>query len=144
MVDTYKQLGAPRTPEVVQAFMAPFRKNFREEVRSLVRSLFPADADKALVERVALDMSSAPPTVALPSMESSITNDSKITVTLQEIPIPVVALNPDNTPTDHGSMKRYGVSAVILPGVGHFLMMENPEGFNRKLVEIIENLGSKK
>jgi pimeloyl-ACP methyl ester carboxylesterase len=142
MVDTYKKLGAPRTPEVVQAFIAPFRKNFREEVQSLVRSMFPADADRALVERVAFDMSSAPPAVALPSMESSITNDSKITGTLQEIRIPVVAFNPDNTPTDHDSMERYGVAVVIMTGVGHFLMMENPEVFNRKLVEVIENLGS--
>ncbi len=143
MVDTYKQLGTSRTPEVVQAFIAPFRENFQENVQSFVRSMFPADANKVLVERVALDMSSAPPTVALPSMESSITNDAKVTVTLQEIGLPVVALNPDNSPTDHTSMKRYGVSVVIMKGVGHFLMMEDPEDFNRILLEVIENWDSK-
>lgn len=143
MVDTYKQLENPRPPEVVQAFIAPFRENFQEKVQALVRSMFPANADKGLVERVALDMSSAPPTVALPFMESAITHDSKITVSLQEVGIPVIALNPDNSPTDQNSLKRYGVSAVIMTGVGHFLMMENPEGFNRILLEIIENLDSK-
>ncbi len=27
-----------------------------------------------------------------------------------------------------------------MPGVGHFLMMEDPEGFNRLLAEVIDKL----
>ena len=37
-------------------------------------------------------------------------------------------------------MRRYGVEVVIMPGVGHFLMMEDPERFNRLLETEIDTL----
>ena len=59
-LDTYKKLGKGRTPEEVQAFIAKLSPNFPEATRDLVRSMFVNTSDPALVERVALVMSSAP------------------------------------------------------------------------------------
>jgi pimeloyl-ACP methyl ester carboxylesterase len=42
------------------------------------------------------------------------------------------------SPTDIESMARLGVDVVLMPGVGHFLMMEDPERFNRLLSEVID------
>jgi pimeloyl-ACP methyl ester carboxylesterase len=139
-VDTYTQLGTPRTPEQVQALVAPFRANFVESTRVFVRAMFPPTADRSLVERVAADMSAAPPEVALGAMVSSLSFDREIPPALQELKLPVVALNPDNRPTDKPSLERHGVEVVIMPGVGHFLMMEDPERFNPLLQTAIEKL----
>ena len=50
----------------------------------------------------------------------------------------VVAVNPDYRPNDVEALARHGVEAVLMPGVGHFLMMEDPGTFNRLLGEAIE------
>ena len=67
-------------------------------------------------------------------------DDAVPTRVAEELKLPVVALNPDNEPTDTASMKKYGVDVVIMPGVGHFLMMEDPMQFNRLLKTIVQKL----
>jgi pimeloyl-ACP methyl ester carboxylesterase len=51
--------------------------------------------------------------------------------------VPVVAINPDHPPTDVEALRRHGVSTVLMSGVGHFGMLEDPETFNRVLTEIV-------
>jgi pimeloyl-ACP methyl ester carboxylesterase len=137
-VDTYKQLGTPCPPEQLQALVAPFRANFVEATRAFVRDMFPPSSDRLLVERVTAHMSSAPPGVALGVMESAMSFDREIPRALQELKLPVVAINPDYRPTDIPSMEHYGVEVVIMSGVGHFLMMEDPERFNALLRRVID------
>lgn len=130
-VDTYKQLRTPRTAEQLRTTMAPFRTDFAGTTRSFVRGMFPRDADPALVERIAADMSSAPPAVALGALESAMSFDREIPGALKELNLPVIAINPDYAPTDAASLERHGVEVVMMPGAGHFLMMEDPARFNR-------------
>ena len=137
-VDTYRQLGAPRSPEQVQAMLAPFRSEFVETTRNFVRGMFPSGTDQSLVERVAADMSAAPPEIALGAMESSISFDREIPRALQELKVPVVAINADTPPTDVASMERHGVEVILMSGVGHFLMMEAPERFNQVLRTVLD------
>ncbi len=137
-VDTYRKLETPRTPEQVQAFLAPFRANFADVARPFVRGMFPANADPALVERVVADISAAPPSIAPAVMESAICFEREMPGALQELSLPVVAINPDRPPTDVASLKRHGVESVLMTGVGHFLMMENPERFNPLLETVVD------
>jgi pimeloyl-ACP methyl ester carboxylesterase len=139
-VDTYKQLATFRTPEQIQAFAAPFRANFVDTTRALVHDLFPPTADPALVERIAADMSAAPPTVALGSMVAGIGFDRRIPGALAELKLPVIAINPEQPPTDVASLGRYGVGVLLMAGVGHFPMLENPERFNAILKTAIDNV----
>lgn len=139
-VDVYKKLGSARSPEQVQAFLAPLRTNFVDSTRVFVRSMFLPNSDSALVERVVMDMSSAPPKVAVEALESALNYSRKIPQVLQELKLPVIAINSDNAPTDTASMQRYGVKVILMPGVGHFLMMEDPERFNRILRTAINEL----
>ena len=50
-----------------------------------------------------------------------------------------MAINPDHRPTGVASFERYGVKAVLMSGVGHFLMMEDPDRFNRVLGNVVED-----
>lgn len=137
-VDTYTTLGEPRTPEESEEFLTSFRQDFVAATRNLVRRMFAPDSDPDLVEWVATDMSAAPPDVALAAMEHAVTNDDAILAGLRELTAPLVAINPDNRPTDVDALRRHGVKPVLMPGVGHFLMMEDPDAFNRLLGETIE------
>lgn len=137
-VDVYSTVGKSRSPETVQAFVRPFGEDFVTTTREFVRRMFMPSSDPDLVEWVAADMSAAPPHVALDSMEHAITNDDAILAGLRQMATPVVAINPDYRPTDLEALERHGVRAVIMPGVGHFLMMEDPDGFNRLLSETVE------
>ena len=140
-VDTYRQLGTPRTSGQLQVVLAPFRASFADTTRDFVRGMFPPTADPSLVERVAEDMSSAPPAVALGALESALGFDREIPAALAAMKLPVVAINPDYRPTDVASLERHGVEVVLMPGVGHFLMMEDPERFNALLGSAIDRLG---
>jgi pimeloyl-ACP methyl ester carboxylesterase len=139
-LDTYKKLGAGRTPDEVQAFVAKFRSNFSETTRDFVRSMFVSTSDPALVERVALTMSSVPPSIALPSLESAFSYSREMPRTLERLHLAVIAINPDNAPSDVGSLQHYGVQVIFMPGVGHFLMMEDPKRFNGLLSTAIGRL----
>jgi pimeloyl-ACP methyl ester carboxylesterase len=136
-VDTYSELGRPRSREEIEEFTRPFRRDFVAATRQFVRSMFVPGSDAALVERVVTDMSAAHPNIAVDALVHSISNDGPILDGLRRLKAPLVAINPDYRPTDIDSLKRYGVSTVIMPGVGHFPMMEDPEAFNRVLDETI-------
>jgi len=139
-LDTYKQLGPGRSPEAVDEFVAHLRGNFVESTQSVVRSLFIPTSDPALVDRVAADMSSAPPQIALSAIHSSFSYSRQIVASLNELKLPVIAINPDNSPTDVASMNRHGVEVVVMPGVGHFVMMEDPPRLNALLSAAIDRL----
>lgn len=139
-IDVYKRLGTARAPEELEALMAPLRADFKNGARTFVRGMFPPGADQSLVERVVADMSEAPPAVALGAAKSAWTFEEELTGALLELKLPVVAINPADPPSDAESLKRYGVEVVLMSGVGHFPMMENPVGFNALLKAVIEKL----
>jgi len=140
MVDTYKELSNGRSIESVKAFVNKFKLNFSDSIRPLIRSMFLKTSDPALVEFVIMDMSSAPSAVALSALESSFNHSREITNDLGKLKLPVFAINPDNEPTDTLSMQKHGVETVIMPGVGHFLMMEDPIRFNELLFTVVKKL----
>ena len=139
-LDDYKDLGAPSSDAEIEAFAAQFRADFPGMTNKFVRSLFRPNADPALVERVARDMASAPAKVGVTSIESSFKYAREIPAALAELKLPVIAINADNGPTDVASLARHGVKAVVMPGVGHFLMLEDPKRFDELLASAIEEL----
>jgi sigma-B regulation protein RsbQ len=73
-------------------------------------------------------------------LKHAVTNDDAVLAGLRELNVPVFAINPDNRPTDVESLRRHGVEPVVMPGVAHFLMLEDPEGFNRLLEQVLDRL----
>jgi pimeloyl-ACP methyl ester carboxylesterase len=138
--DTYKQLGLERSPEQVRARIARFSSHFRDSTRAFVHQVFLPSSDPSLVEWVANDMSSAPPDIALATMYHSFSYNNIMPHTLDALKLSVIAINPDNAPTDTASMKRYGVDVMIMPRVGHFVMLEDPPRFNQILENAIDRL----
>ena len=138
-VDVYSTLGKSSTPEELEEFVAAVPRGLRAGGSIFIRRMFPPGSDPDLVERVVADMSSAPPEIAVEVMEHAVANEGAVLEALPKLTAPVVAINPDYRPNDIEALARHGVSVVLMPGVGHFLMMEEPETFNRLLDEAIED-----
>ena len=137
-VDTYTKLDDPLTDGEIQSFVAPFREDFAAATQDLIRQMFLPGSDADLVERVVTDMSSAPPVIAIDAIGYSIGNIPGVVAGLRRLKLPAVAINPDSRPTDVEGLARHGVATVLMPGVGHFLMLEDPPAFNQLLTEMID------
>jgi pimeloyl-ACP methyl ester carboxylesterase len=136
-VDTYTDLDHPLDLDEIERFAGPFREDFVSTTRDFVRRLFLADSDPELVEWVAADMSAAPPEIAIDALPRAIGNIRAMPGLLERMSAPIVAINPDHRPTDIESLRRHGVTTRLMSGVAHFLMLEDPSGFNRLLEEVV-------
>ncbi len=137
-VDTLQDMGRAMTPDEVDAFVAPLRENFVAATQGFVRELFPEGADSHLIQRIADDMSSAPPEVGLGAIQEVLSHD--LTPALKEIAVPVHCINADYWPTNVEGNRRLnpGFQVTTMSGVGHFLYLEKPEEFNRLLATAIK------
>jgi pimeloyl-ACP methyl ester carboxylesterase len=136
--DVYNTLEKPLTDAEIEEFATPFREDFVATTRAFVIGMFVPGSDRELVEWVAADMSSAAPEIALGCLHHSASNGRAIGGALQGLTAPVVAINPDYRPTNVESLQRHGVETVLMPGVGHFEMMEDADTFNLLLARAIK------
>lgn len=139
-VDVYSTLGNSRAPQTLEQFVAPFRADFAGATDQFVRGMFLSTSDPALVDWVARDMASAPPEVGLDELVYAISNDGPVIERLERLLVPKIAINPDYRPTDRESLARYGFETLLMPGVSHFMMLEDPARFNQLLTEAIARL----
>jgi pimeloyl-ACP methyl ester carboxylesterase len=145
-VDTFKTLGAPPpNPAEIQARLQAFESDFIGSVRGMVaQAFFTPTADPAFVRQIADDMSAAPPQVALPAIRGL--NSWLGTRDLSDVKVPIVAINSDlGGVTEDARIRKIAPTfrSVTLAGRGHFLMMEDPVGFNPVLLQEITALTPK-
>ena len=142
-VDALKSIGQPpmskpQFDELVQPFRADFIGHMHEFV---AQYLFTQDANPAFVRNVADDMARGTPEVAMASLEALYRYD--FGAVLPGIKVPIIAINSDlNMPTDEARIKITAPTfrTIVVPGSGHFLMLEAPQRFNPILLHAIESL----
>lgn len=139
-VDQYAHLPVLRSEADVSARIASFSADFQTTTVNFVRAMFPSDAAPELVNRVTEDMASAPQHVAIPSLEATWNHGRLVPSLLEEVGLPVVAINASSSSADHLSLTRYGVQVIEMPGAGHFPMLEQPVQFNLLLAQAINQL----
>lgn len=142
-VDTYQQFrDTTFTQEMFDGMIAPFYEDFKTATDGFVRAMFPENADTALVNYVARDMSSADSRIAMQAFESMFKFGNIIEILLTEMKIPVYAVNADFWPTNEAYNKAIvpGFSVKFMKGYGHFIMLENPDLFNKLLLETITEI----
>lgn len=142
-IDTYEQLvDTVFTREMMAQFTTPFYTDFPNSVKAMVKGMFPAGADSALVEQISDDMAASPKDIAMSAFENMFDYSTRLEAILQTVDLPFYAVSSDLYPTNVEDnlkyVKSFGVE--IMKGNGHFLMMENPELFNRLLDETIDEI----
>jgi len=139
-VDTLFDVGHAFGPAEREAFLAPFRADFPAAADRFARRMFTARSDPELVERIAADISAAPPDVAISAMESLFAYDGGAALAALEVPLRL--LNADSYPTNLEAARRRkpDVELAVMPRSGHFLMAEDPAEFNRLLARAVQEL----
>jgi pimeloyl-ACP methyl ester carboxylesterase len=135
---SYKSLGVPMSAEQLEEWLAPFRTDFVSAAEDLARRNFGPQAPSGLVERVAAKVSAADPDTVIAVLLAKQRNEPAVLEALRKITVPVTAINPDFKPIDAASFDAHGVEHKVMAGVGHFLMMEDPNAFNHLLADTIK------
>jgi pimeloyl-ACP methyl ester carboxylesterase len=141
--ETWHDVEHVRTPVEVAEFLAPFRTDFVEATRSLAQIAFAPTSDATLVESYLKDVATFPPDTAIAVWEERGPYDRVLQERLRAIRVPKIAINstyPRTTNTE--ATQRCEIEVVLMSGVGHFVMMEDPPTFNRLLGEAIQELVS--
>jgi len=143
-VDTFNDVAARSSEEQIEAAFQPFQADFSAAMKQWVRgwAFLPA-SDSALVERIAEDMSSSPPAVAFGAAEQMLMwNNDESAEALRDVRAPIRLINSDYHPTNVDAGREYvsSLDVALMSGVGHFVMMEDPDTFNRLLSEILEGV----
>jgi pimeloyl-ACP methyl ester carboxylesterase len=139
-VDTLDDLGKVYPDEVKNSIYEPIAADFVPKVQEFVRSMFPANADKALVDTIARDMSSAPQAVALSSMKEYFkVSDPEL---IKGLMVPLKSVNADLWPTNVDGNKKLVPSyeMALMKGRGHFIMLEDPGQFNALLERMVNSI----
>ncbi len=138
--DTYQGLEDEMTKEQIDQFMKPFKENFVQKTKEFVKTMFPQTADSNLVNRVADDMSSAPPQVAISAMQNLFGYHAF--KALKDMNAPIISINCDRYPLNVEETRKHTKSFEVkmMNGAGHFVMLEDPEKFNMLFQEAIDEL----
>lgn len=140
-VDTFMSVTTKSSKRDWDAFIATLRADFRKAAADLVRKgMFLASSDRALVEHVVARVTAMPPGIGVAVMDGLWSYDAS--AALASVKLPIRCINSDRKPTQLAEARRFApqLEAVIVKGVGHFVMLEDPEGFNRLLEQAILEL----
>ncbi|MBZ5640386.1 MAG: alpha/beta hydrolase [Acidobacteriia bacterium] len=139
-VDTLQDLSENPDPDAWAGIIQRMREDFRSATTEFVHALFPERADPALVNKVASAMAAVPPNIAIETLLSVSRYD--VRPALAQLRVPIRCINGDKWPTEVERSRtvypRY--DAVILPGLGHFPMLEAPKEFNERLREVVREV----
>lgn len=141
-VDTFAGVTLPATPAAeVNQRLAAFERDFAGTTAAFVsQSFFRGDADPALKNRIVADMAAGNPVIGKAAIRGL--NDWPGLERMQKIRAPIVTINADQVPINVERIRRDvpEFRAIIVDGLGHFLMMEAPQRFNPLLLKTIDEL----
>lgn len=138
--DTFHDIEQGYSSEEIKKIAETLKVDFVKEADSFARQMFPTDADPDIVEQVTKKISSANPRIAINSLYNL--GDYDLKEALEDINVPVYSISSDFWPTYFEKNKKYVESFEVrmMPGIGHFVMLEDPDEFNRLLDEIVNKL----
>jgi len=143
-VDTYQQLALDLTDEQYDEWIKPFEDDFVTATETFVKSMFPEGTDSAVVARVMADLTSTDPEAGVGSFYGM--KKYKIKDHLANLKQPIIAINTDLWPTDLEGNRKVVASSfelIMMPGYGHFPMLEDPQLFNKHLADAVQELVAK-
>ena len=139
-VDALHDFNFQAEPGAFDAMAAAFEADFSGTMDQFVAGMFYDNADPALVEKIYANMAEGPSVVGADLMEDFEGYD--MVAAVEALDVPIRSINADMWPTDiEGNQAIHAdYDAVIIAGVGHFLMMEDPTAFNHALQGIVAEL----
>ena len=139
--DTLSDVSLRYADEQLAGMLAAMEADFPGTVDGMVRSSFflPA-SDPALIDQIARDMGAAPPAAGIGALEGIARwYNEDVEKTLADIDVPIRLINSDYRPTNTraGQALTASFEAILMSGVGHFVMQEDPAQFNVVMAELL-------
>lgn len=126
------------SPEQIETALAPFEEDFAEGLRMYaLENYFRSTASDRLKRRIIFDMAKTPPGVGRGALEELMKYDASST--LQALKIPIRSINADRPLVYFRVIRKNHEDFTLkfMKNAGHFLMIEDPEGFNRILADFL-------
>jgi len=139
-IDTMHDFEKTYTPGQVEEIMKPYKDDFWKATDSFLEKMFVKGTDPDFIDGVMEMVSDASEKVGISAMEEML--KTSYIADLPKIKAPVWCLNSELWPTRPDINRKYVPKfyARIMPGVGHFLMLESPDEFNRELDDILKEI----
>jgi pimeloyl-ACP methyl ester carboxylesterase len=140
-VDTLHNVEQRLPPEQLDSVVKQLRADYKTAVTGFLNQFFfAAETPVAVKNRVIAETTSRPPELAVTILQAIFAYDSA--PALREIKVPIHAINADRVPTSLEVNRKYApqFDVVVMKGLGHYPMLENPARFNELLADILRKL----
>ena len=121
-----------------------FQNDFKGEVKKFIEPMFGKKIKPELKKWIINDISCEPSYVAISTFKEYVTKfeNKGIANIFKEVKVPVRCVNADLWPTNPEANRKYMSSfdVTIIKGAGHFVMLERPREFNKKLNDSIKEI----
>ncbi|MEZ4400699.1 MAG: alpha/beta hydrolase [Kofleriaceae bacterium] len=142
LVDTLKNLDRIIPPDQVAQMLALYRTDYRATVENVLAPYLYAPTTPPQVQaRLTAEFLQVAGPRAAQLLEPLYRTD--IRVAAAQVTVPVRAINGDLHPTDDAVNRTYfrDYASTLLPGVGHYPMLEQPAAFAAALADTLAGLG---
>ena len=142
--DSIQNVEDTMPKEQFKQMVDEFQKDFKGGVRKFVEPMFGKDIRPELKKWIIDDISCQPPYIAISAFKEYVMKfeNKGIANLFKEVKVPVRCVNADLWPTNPEANRKYMSSfdVAIIKGAGHFVMLERPKEFNKKLNESIKEI----
>ena len=142
-IDTFQNLDHTLTAEEVRQRAEAFRSDFAGMMKQMVRALFHADADPAVMADAEKRMLRTSPDTAYSMFLGMGGYD--LAAGPRRLAVPLRAINGDLFPTDIQGVRKIksDFDAIVMKHMGHYPMLERPEEFNRHVAAVAKELSQR-
>ncbi|BFG71188.1 alpha/beta hydrolase [Sediminibacterium sp. KACHI17] len=142
LVDTLKNMDQLMNYQQANKLLfTAYRNDFSEAIKQLLpKFLYSPATPISIIKQLEYEFLRSTPEYAIDSIGPLY--KMAITEIAKQIQIPVRAINSDLTPTIKSSLKKYlkNFEFEVIPGTGHYPMLEKPNEFNVALEKILREV----
>ena len=140
-VDTWSAIDVRKSVEELEAsvLLPQMRENFDAAARAFAAIMCGPSTPLDLARRIADDTASMTPQIAIAILEDAIAaGPENFERTLRDLDVPRSCISSESfRPKDPATLAAFGIDNVVLPGTGHYLMLERPQAFNELLAGVL-------
>ncbi len=137
--DTFKFLRQDPASGKQAEQLEILNSDYHSTVSEIVSSLFTNDTPDVIRKNISAGMLAAPKEVGMGGMRAMV-KDVALFDAVSGFQFPKFAFNATGRPMDEKAASDAGIDVRYLPTNGHFVMNEDPDGFNRLLDEALRGM----
>jgi pimeloyl-ACP methyl ester carboxylesterase len=142
-IDTLLDVEQASDPKETDAVMTKMQADYKGQTTAFIRQyLFAPTTPPAVADRILAQTTNFPPEIAISALRNNW--NYKAGPAFDAVKVPIVAVNGDRFPTNFDANRRHApqFDALIMKGVGHYPMLEDPARFGTLLDEALQKVAT--